>query len=91
MANIIRLNANALNLAILNNSSVSLAAVCAQERSGWELEVEGAGELALWVAEEADSGFLVGVEGLAPGVHADFVRKLGIDWMGKGERTRKHH
>lgn len=69
-ADVIRLNIDLSNLAILNHNRISLASVVSEERCGGELEVEGAGELACWVGDEADSGGLVGIEGLAPCVHA---------------------
>jgi hypothetical protein len=84
---------HALHLAILNKDRTSLASVCSQHRGGWEFEIEGAGELAGWVTEEADSRGFVGVEGLAPGAHAVVSleerskRDKGRFWR-MGERER---
>lgn len=92
MTNRIRLNGDLLDLAILRHDRVSLAAVCAEHRGSGELDVPGAGEGAVCVAEEADAGGLVGVEGLAPGVHARVGVRLVRSATRLGRvRTRKHH
>ena len=43
-----------LDLAILNDQGVALAAVVAEDGSGIEVEVESLGELAVRVGKEAD-------------------------------------
>jgi len=43
-----------LDLAVLNDQSVALAAVVAEDGSGIEVEVESLGELAVRVGKEAD-------------------------------------
>jgi hypothetical protein len=67
---VVRLNVHALDLAIQGRNRVALASVGAQERRSRELDVQGAGEGAVMVAQEADAALLVGIEGLAPRVHA---------------------
>lgn len=75
MSNVIWLDVDALELSVLCNSGESLASVGAEHWCSWELEIEGADELAGGIAEEADTGALVGVKRLAPGIHAgSFVR-----------------
>lgn len=70
MANVVWLNADLCDLAILDVDCVTLASVCAEHWGSWELKVPCAGEGSVCVAEEADTGGLVGVEGFAPSVHA---------------------
>lgn len=67
---VVRLNVHALDLAIQGRDRVALASVGAQERGSRELDVQGAGEGAVMVAQEADAALLFGIEGLAPRVHA---------------------
>jgi hypothetical protein len=43
-----------LDLAVLNDQGVTLAAVVAEDGSGIEVEVESLGELAVGVGKEAD-------------------------------------
>ncbi len=73
MPNVIRLNGDLDDFPILGGDGVALAPVGAQHGGGGELEVPGAGEGAVGVAEEADPRGLFRVEGLAPGVHAVVV------------------
>ena len=85
MADVVRLNGDLLDLAVLCNDRVPLASVRAQHGGGGELEVPRAAEGSVRVAEEADAGGLVGVEGLPPRVHADEV-SAGLSLLGMEER-----
>jgi hypothetical protein len=73
MSNTIRLNMDALELSVLNNSRISLASVVTKNCCSWELEIEGAGEFAGRITEEADTGAGLLVKGLAPGIHTVIV------------------
>ena len=57
-------------LAVLNDKSVPLAAGVAKDGGTVEGQVEGAGELAVRIGEEANTRLAGGVEGCAPGAHA---------------------
>jgi hypothetical protein len=66
MADVIRLDVHALNLASFDHEGVTLASVSAKESSGRELQIESAGEGTAGVTEEADTATLVSIERLAP-------------------------
>ena len=83
-ADVVWLDVNGLDLAILDHDSVSLASVGAQHRRSLELGVECSGEVAGGVSKEADARALVGVKGLAPGVHAVEEGVLANEWAMKG-------
>jgi hypothetical protein len=70
MADVVGLNVHLRDLAILDHDRVSFASICAEEWGSREFEIPRAGEGSIGVTEEADSGGLVGVEGLAPSIHA---------------------
>jgi hypothetical protein len=53
-ASVVGLNVGLLDLAVLNDQGVALAAVVAEDGGGIEVEVEGLGELAVGVGKEAD-------------------------------------
>lgn len=68
--NVVRLNGNLLDLAVLDDDRISLASVCAQHWRSGELEIPCSGEGSVCVTKESNSGRLVGIKGLAPCVHA---------------------
>jgi hypothetical protein len=70
VSKVIRLNMNALELSVLYNGRETLASVGTKNWCGWEFEIKGADKVAGWIAEEADTGALLLVERLTPGVHA---------------------
>ena len=53
-ASVVGLDVGLLDLAILNDQGVALAAVVTENRGGIEVEVESLGEGAVGVSEEAD-------------------------------------
>jgi len=73
MTNVVRLNEDALNLAILNGQGISLAALVAEDGSSVKFNIEGFCEFSSRISEEADAGAFVGVEGLAPRIHDKWV------------------
>lgn len=65
---------NALDLAVLCNNSVALAADVAEYRRSVEVNAaQGLGEAGVRVSQEADAALLVGVQVLAPGLHDEGV------------------
>jgi hypothetical protein len=53
-ASVVGLNVGLLDLTVLNDQSITLAAVVAEDGGGIEVEVESLGELAVGVGKEAD-------------------------------------
>lgn len=53
-AGVVRLNMSRLDLAVLNHEGITLAAVVSEDGLGIKFEVQGPGELAGGVTEEAD-------------------------------------
>lgn len=53
-AGVVGLNVGLLDLAVLNDQGVALAAVVAEDGSGIEVEIESLGELAVRVGKETD-------------------------------------
>jgi hypothetical protein len=53
-ASVVGLNVGLLDLAVLNDQGVALAAVVAEDGGGIEVEVESLGELAVGVGKETD-------------------------------------
>lgn len=53
---VVRLNVRALDLAILDDKDVALAARATEDGGTVEVQLERFGEGAVWVAEEADLG-----------------------------------
>ena len=53
-ASVVGLNVSLLDLAVLDDQGVALAAVVAENGSGIEVEIESLGELAVGVGKEAD-------------------------------------
>jgi len=68
-ASVVGLNVGLLDLAILNDQGVTLAAVVAEDGGGIEIEVESLGELAVGVGKEADTALLVSVKIVGPCLH----------------------
>lgn len=67
---VVLLNMHLPYFPVFDHESVSLAALVAEDGLAVEGQVEGRGEGAVRVGEEADAGFGGGVEGGCPGFHA---------------------
>lgn len=70
---VVGLDESLLDLSILNEKNVALAAVVAEDGAAVEAEVEGLGELARGVTEEANAALAGGIEGISP--------SLGHEWV----------
>jgi hypothetical protein len=66
---VVGLDVDVGDLSILDHEGVSLASVVSQDGCGVELNIEGTGEAAVRVTEEANATALVCVERFAPGIH----------------------
>jgi hypothetical protein len=53
-AGVIRLNEGLLHLTILNQKGVALASLVAKDSSSIKIEIQGLGECASWVTNEAE-------------------------------------
>jgi hypothetical protein len=93
---VVWLNAGFLDLAVVCDNSVALAAVGSEQGSSRKLSIKCAGELARGIAEEADAGGLARVERLAPSIHAvkegsGMRREMGrMRQEKRGLRTQRH-
>lgn len=72
-AGVVRLDMGLLDLAVLDNQSVPLAAGPAEDSGAVEGKVQSICEVKLGVGEEADAAALRGVELLGPGLCAGWV------------------
>ena len=76
---VVWLDVGAHDFAAVDDEGVALATVVAEDGAAIEGEVESFGKFAGGVTEEADAGFAVRIEGLAPRGHAvssGYVRGL---------------
>lgn len=72
-ASVVRLDVSLLDLTVLDDKGITLAARLTENGSAIKVKIKSLGEFSVRVGEETNTTLLLRIEGLSPGLHAGML------------------